>query len=77
MTCFGRTGVVKMTENTSTVKITLEINQETNMDDLMAHLYMMKDRMPNPVQEDLDLLEDFSIHEGELEPVSQELPWAQ
>ena len=66
-----------MNENSSTVKITLEINQETNLDDLMAHLYMMKDNIPNPVQEDIDTLEDFAIHEGELDPVAPALHWDQ
>lgn len=64
-----------MNDNSSTVKITLEINQETNLDDLMAHLYMMKDNIPNQADEDEGMLEDFAIHEGELDGASAVLNW--
>lgn len=62
--------------NSSTVKITLEINQETNLDDLMAHLCLVQDNIP-PQHAALhaeELLADFSIHEGELEPVEPGFP---
>jgi len=52
----------------SDLKITLEINQETNLDELMAHLCLMKGSMPAQLDEKDGLLPDFTIHEGELEP---------
>lgn len=58
-----------MLNNTSALKITLEINQETNLDELMAHLCLMQGAMPARKAAVDDLLPDFSIHEGELEPV--------
>lgn len=58
-----------MTKNESTVKITLELNQETNMDELMAHLCLMQNNIPAKREND-DILMDFSVHEGEVEPAS-------
>jgi hypothetical protein len=55
-----------MISNTSSVKVTLEINQETNLEELMAHLCLMKNNIPSNFVASDDLLPDFSIHEGEL-----------
>lgn len=60
-----------MTINSSTLKITLEINQETNLDELMAHLCLMQDTLPAQFSRPDDILLDFSVHEGELEPAKQ------
>jgi hypothetical protein len=56
-----------MMENTSALKITLEINQDTNLDELMAHLYLMQNAIPDVNAANEALLPDFSVHEGELE----------
>lgn len=58
-----------MSKHGSTVKITLELNQETNMDELMAHLCLMQNNIPANRESD-DFLVDFSVHEGEIEPTS-------
>jgi hypothetical protein len=55
-----------MINNTSTVKVTLEINEQTNLEELMAHLCLMKSNIPSKFVASDDLLSDFSIHEGEL-----------
>ena len=55
-----------MMNTTSSVKVTLEINQETNLEELMAHLCLMKSNIPSNFVASDDLLLDFSIHEGEL-----------
>ena len=67
-----------MLNDNSTVKITLEINQETNLDELMAHLCLMQDNIPdqNSSSGSLEFLSDFSIHEGELEPAEVELDFS-
>ncbi len=52
------------------VKVTLEINQETNLEELMAHLCLMQTNMPADATNFKDELSDFSIHEGELEPAT-------
>ena len=57
-----------MVNNRSTLKVTLEINQETNLDELLAHLYLMQDTLPSQYARVDDLLVDFTIHEGALEP---------
>ena len=57
-----------MMNNSPAMKITLEINQETNLDELMAHLCLMQGAMPARKVPSEDLLPDFNIHEGELEP---------
>ena len=51
--------------NTSSVKITLEISQETNLNELMGQLCVMQGSMP--ARSKVPLLPDFSVHEGELE----------
>ena len=51
----------------NSVKITLELNQETNLDELMANLSTMRDSMPRDTGAEMDsLLVDFTVHEGEL-----------
>lgn len=60
-----------MLNNSSALKVTLEISQETNLNELMAHLCLMQNNIPTEhlcVSTD-NLLSDFSIHEGELGPV--------
>lgn len=57
-----------MNNHTPAVKVTLEINQETNLEELMAHLCLMQRNMPSEASFSGDELFDFSIHEGELEP---------
>ena len=54
----------------SALKITLEISQETNLDELMAHLCLMQDAIPAARQQAQNEghLVDFTVHEGELEP---------
>ena len=56
-----------MLKNDQALKITLEINQDTNLEELMAHLCLMQKNRP-VLGKDSDLLADFSIHEGELLP---------
>ena len=46
----------------SALKITLEINQETNLDELMAHLCLMQGSMPAQLDEKDGLLPYFTIH---------------
>jgi len=62
-----------MINNTSSVKVTLEINQETNLEELMAHLCLMKNNIPSNFVASDDLLPDFSIHEGELSLIESDL----
>ena len=57
-----------MLNKASALKITLEINQETILDELMAHLCLMQDAMPAQQFSTDGLLPDFTIHEGELAP---------
>ena len=57
-----------MSNNAAAVKVTLEINQDTNLDELVAHLCLMKSGQFQKRQPADSLLPDFSIHEGELEP---------
>ena len=59
-----------MSNHTPAVKVTLEINQETNLEELMAHLCLMQRNMPSDAIVSDDALSDFSIHEGELEPIN-------
>lgn len=54
-----------MLKNGSSVKVTLELNQETNLEELMANLCVMQDNIPQTSEKDC-LLADFSVHEGEL-----------
>ena len=54
-----------MLKNDQVLKVTLEINQDTNLKELMAHLCLMQKNTPVSSKES-DLLVDFSIHEGEL-----------
>jgi len=61
-----------MSNHTPAVKVTLEINQETNLEELMAHLCLMQRNMPLETSLSGDELFDFSIHEGELEPAGSE-----
>jgi len=56
-----------MLKNDQVLKVTLEINQDTNLEELMAHLCLMQNNTP-VLGKDSDLLADFSIHEGELSP---------
>lgn len=62
-----------MLNNSSALKVTLEINQETNLDELMAHLCLMQDAFPAQEGMDAGLLPDFTIHEGELAPADKML----
>jgi hypothetical protein len=62
-----------MNSHTPAVKVTLEINQETNLEELMAHLCLMQRNMPSDATISNDALSDFSIHEGELEPANSKL----
>lgn len=57
-----------MINASSTVKVTLEIDQDTNLDELMAHIGMMQGSIPVPAVEQDRQLADFSIHEGVLTP---------
>ncbi len=61
-----------MNNHTPAVKVTLEINQETNLEELMAHLCLMQRNIPSQAASSGDELLDFSIHEGELEPAGSE-----
>jgi len=54
-----------MLKNGSSVKVTLELNQETNLEELMANLGVMQDNIPKSSEKDC-LLADFFVHEGEL-----------
>lgn len=56
------------TDHSKAVKVTLELNQETNLDELMAHLCLMQGAFPSQVRDAEGMLPDFTIHEGELEP---------
>ena len=56
-----------MMDKSSALKLTVEINKDTNLDDLMAHLYMMQHGIPGENARDVAQLPDFSVHEGELE----------
>lgn len=67
--------VQRRSENSSTVKVTLEIDQGTNLNELMAHLSMMRENTPRAAGESADCLPDFSIHEGELEPADGHFGW--
>jgi hypothetical protein len=60
-------GLREMLKNDQILKVTLEINQDTNLEELMAHLYLMQNNTP-VLGKESDLLVDFSIHEGELSP---------
>jgi len=57
--------IAEMLKNGSSVKVTLELNQETNLEELMANLGVMQDNIPKSSEKDC-LLADFSVHEGEL-----------
>ena len=57
-----------MLNKASALEITLEINQEANLDELMTHLFLMQDAMPAQQFSTDGLLPDFTIHEGELDP---------
>jgi hypothetical protein len=58
-------GLREMLRHDQVLKVTLEINQDTNLDELMAHLCLMQKNVP-VLDKESDLLVDFSIHEGEL-----------
>lgn len=59
---------LKHQANTQSVKITLEISQDTNLAELMNQLSLMQNSMPAESPANRHSLPDFSIHEGELEP---------
>ena len=60
-----------MLKNGPSVKVTLELNPETNLNDVLANLCAVQDAIPckdTRYEAKKDLLGDFSIHEGVLEP---------
>ena len=68
----------KMMSDSSALKIALDLDQEYNLDDMMAELYLMKSSMVKSSMtasgresQELSDLVDFSIHHGELSPNSQ------
>lgn len=58
--------MIMNTDDLNAVKAPLELIQETNLDELMAHLCLMQRAFPSH-RDALGILPDFSIHEGELE----------
>jgi hypothetical protein len=64
-------GLREMLNNDQVLKVTLEISQDTNLEELMAHLCLMQ-RNTLILGKDSDLLADFSIHEGELSPTDND-----
>ena len=60
-----RKRTAEMLKNGSSVKVTLELNQQTNLEELMANLCVMQDNIPQTSEKDC-LLADFSVHEGEI-----------
>ena len=55
-----------MMDDKSSVKVTVELNPKTNLEELTAHLFLMQSNIPASFVASDELMPDFSIHEGEL-----------
>ena len=62
---------------TNSTNVSLVIDQDTNLEEVMAYLQLAKklveNNIPAPDSPEQDLLGDFSIHEGELAPASPDV----